>query len=40
MGIHVGRSAWQIRRALERAASPKFELETVDATIADYFTDD
>jgi hypothetical protein len=40
MGVHVGRSAWQIRRALERAASPKFELETVDAAIADYFTDD
>jgi len=40
MGVHVGRSAWQIRRALERAASPKFELETVDATIADCFTDD
>lgn len=40
MGVHVGRSAWRIRRALERAASPKFELETVDATIADYFTDD
>ena len=40
MGVHVGRSAWQIRRALERAASPKFELETIDAAIADYFTDD
>ncbi len=40
MGVHVGRSAWQIRHALERAASPKFELEPVDATIADYFTDD
>jgi hypothetical protein len=40
MGVHVGRSAWQIRRALERAVSPKFELETVDAAIADYFTDD
>ncbi|MGH1560562.1 hypothetical protein ACRAWD_28720 [Caulobacter segnis] len=25
---------------LERAASPKFELETMDAAIADYFTDD
>lgn len=40
MGVHVGRSAWQIRRALEQAASPKFQLETVDAAIADYFTDD
>lgn len=40
MGVHVGRSAWQIRRALESAASPKFELETVEAAIADYFTDD
>lgn len=40
MGIHVGRSAWQIRRALERAASPTFELESVDAAIADYFKDD
>jgi hypothetical protein len=40
MGVHVGRSAWQIRNALERAASPKFQLETVDAAIADYFTDD
>ncbi|WP_029909124.1 hypothetical protein [Caulobacter sp. UNC358MFTsu5.1] len=40
MGIHVGRSAWQIRHALERAGSPGFELESVDAAIADYFTDD
>lgn len=40
MGVHVGRSAWQIRNALERAASPKFELEPVEAAIADYFTDD
>lgn len=40
MDIHVGRSAWQIRHALERAGSPGFELETVDAAIADYFTDD
>ncbi len=40
MGIHVGRSAWQIRRALECAGSPTFELESMDATIADYFTDD
>lgn len=40
MGIHVGRSAWQIRHALNRAASPSFELEPVDAAIADYFTDD
>ena len=40
MGIHVGRSAWQIRHALERAGSPNFELESVDAAIADYFTDD
>jgi hypothetical protein len=39
MGVHVGRSAWQIRNALERAASPKFQLPPVDATIADYFTD-
>ncbi|HWW24844.1 MAG TPA: hypothetical protein VNZ85_02990, partial [Caulobacter sp.] len=40
MGIHVGRSAWQIRHALERAGSPNFELESEDAAIADYFTDD
>ena len=40
MDIHVGRSAWQIRHALDRAASPNFELEPVDATIADYFRDD
>lgn len=40
MGVHVGRSAWQIRYALEHATSPKFELAPVDATIADYFTDD
>uniref|UniRef100_B0T357 Uncharacterized protein n=1 Tax=Caulobacter sp. (strain K31) TaxID=366602 RepID=B0T357_CAUSK len=40
MGIHVGRSAWQIRRALDRAGSPTFELEPLDAAIADYFTDD
>jgi hypothetical protein len=40
MGIHVGRSAWQIRHALERAGSPGFELESEDAAIADYFTDD
>jgi len=40
MGVHVGRSAWQIRHALERAGSPNFELESVDAAIADYFTDD
>jgi hypothetical protein len=40
MGIHVGRSAWQIRRALERAGSPTFALEPLDAAIADYFTDD
>lgn len=40
MGIHVGRAAWQIRRALNRAASPSFELEPVDAAIAEYFTDD
>jgi hypothetical protein len=40
LGVHVGRSAWQIRHALDRAASPNFELEPVDAAIADYFTDD
>ena len=40
MGVHVGRSAWQVRRALERAASPSFELESLDAAITDYFTDD
>jgi hypothetical protein len=40
MGIHVGRSAWQIRRALARAGSPTFELEPLDAAIAEYFTDD
>ncbi len=40
MGIHVGRSAWQIRRALDRAGSPSFDLESLDAAIADYFTDD
>lgn len=40
MGVHVGRSAWQIRQALDRAGSPNFELETLDAAIADYFTDD
>lgn len=40
MGVHVGRSAWQIRHALERAGSPNFELESEDAAIADYFTDD
>ena len=40
MGIHVGRSAWQIRRALARAGSPSFELESMDAAIADYFADD
>lgn len=40
MGVHVGRSAWQIRRALEEAASPKFQLTPVDDAIADYFTDD
>jgi len=40
IGVHVGRSAWQVRRALDRAASPSFALETLDATIADYFTDD
>ena len=39
MDIHVGRSAWQIRHALERAGSPNFELESEDAAIADYFTD-
>ena len=40
MGIHVGRSAWQIRNALARAGSPTFDLEPLDAAIADYFTDD
>ncbi|MBI1682150.1 hypothetical protein [Caulobacter hibisci] len=40
MGLHVGRSAWQIRRALNQAASPGFKLEPVDAAIAEYFTDD
>ena len=40
MGIHVGRSAWQIRHALARAGSPTFDLEPLDAAIADYFTDD
>ncbi|MBO9707176.1 MAG: hypothetical protein J7521_03090 [Caulobacter sp.] len=40
MGIHVGRSAWQIRRALERAGSSGFTLEPLDAAIAEYFRDD
>lgn len=38
MGLHVGRSAWQIRNALDRAAAPDFKLEPVDAAIAEYFT--
>jgi hypothetical protein len=40
MGLHVGRSAWQVRRALNQAASPSFKLEPIDAAIAEYFTDD
>ncbi|KSB88073.1 hypothetical protein AS593_19390 [Caulobacter vibrioides] len=40
MGLHVGRSAWQVRRALNQAASPSFRLEPIDAAIAEYFTDD
>lgn len=40
MGLHVGRSAWQVRRALNQAASPGFKLEPLDAAIAEYFTDD
>lgn len=39
MGVHVGRSAWQIRGALNRAAAPGFRMETVEAAVADYFTD-
>jgi hypothetical protein len=40
MGIHVGRSAWQIRRALDSAGASSFELEPLETTITDYFTDD
>lgn len=39
-GIHVGRTSWGLRNALEAAAKPGFKLETLDASIGYLCGDD
>lgn len=38
MGVHIGRSEWDILDALDNCAGPKFELDPVETPIANYFT--
>ena len=38
-GVHVGRSQWDLRNALDRATNDDFKLETLEACIADLFGD-
>ncbi len=39
LGVHIGRSAWDIENALRRAARPGFSLQGTQAVIEDLFTD-
>lgn len=38
MGVHVGRTEWEVMDAIENAAEPRFMLKPVEDQIASYFT--